>query len=166
MMAQGVTGGDVLDTTIGQVPSDIVTCKEGGNCTFCDLVKTIQRIVQWVTGIAILISVILLIYAGYEITFSGGDVNVMTKGRTLLGNVAIGIFIVVLAASLIDVLLKTTTGGGFGFWSPISGEKCGQQVVPTGVNNKPIVNNPNNPGVKVSDIIPEKDTQTTATGTQ
>jgi len=96
---------------------DLVACKDGGACTFCNLVQTVHNATLWVTALAMIIAVIILIYAGYKITASRGDVGMVTDGRKLVGNVAIGVFIVVLAVTLIDILLKTTTGGGFGVWN-------------------------------------------------
>jgi hypothetical protein len=100
-----------------EFPDGVVTCKEGGNCSFCDLAQTIQNVTLWITFVAMLIAVLIIMYAGYKITASRGDVSMVTDGRKLIGNVAIGVFIVVLAVTIIDVLLKATTGGGFGVWN-------------------------------------------------
>lgn len=110
-----------------EAPADLVACQDGGKCTFCQLIQTIRNVVNWITAIALSIAVILMIYAGYRITSARGDVSVVTEGRKMIGNVAIGIFIIILALSIVDILMKTVTGGTFGAWNPPSDEKCGIQ---------------------------------------
>ena len=149
---------DVLDGQVQNIPGELVSCKDGGACTFCDLLDTVYNIVRWVTGIALLIAVILLMYAGYRIVSSRGDVNMVTQGRTLIGNVAVGIFITVLAFSIVDILLKTMTGGEFGAWNDMSGSECGKSNPVYTPPELRVKNDPNNPGATIPDV------STTGTG--
>ncbi len=108
-----------------EIPNDIVSCKDGGACNFCDLTKTINKTTQWLTGITLFIGIILFIYAGYRIASARGDVGIVTEARKMMGNVAIGVLILILALSIVDILLKTTTGGGYGVWTSV--RDCGFQ---------------------------------------
>ena len=60
-------------------PDGLVTCKDGGNCNFCDFTEMVRIINIWLLVIVGLIAVILFMYAGYRITSSRGDVGIVTK---------------------------------------------------------------------------------------
>jgi hypothetical protein len=114
----------------------VVTCKEGGECNFCDFTDMVQRINIWLLIIVGLIAVILFIYAGYRITASRGDVSVVTDARKMIGNVAIGIFIMILATTIVDVIMQTATGKDFGVWNRPT--DCGSQGPNRGLNTDSI----------------------------
>jgi len=113
-------------------PDGLVTCKDGGNCNFCDFTEMVRIINIWLLVIVGLIAVILFMYAGYRITSSRGDVGIVTEGRKLIGNVAIGIFIIILATTIIDVIMQTATGKDFGVWN--RPPDCGESFKNTGLN--------------------------------
>ena len=120
-------------------PGGLVTCTEGGGsgaCDWCDFVDMVQLINIWLVAIVGLIAVILIMYAGYRIASSRGEVGVVTEGRKMIGNVAIGIFILILATTIMDVILQTATGKDFGVWNkPFEcGESFGgTEAAPVGV---------------------------------
>jgi len=111
----------------------LVTCKDGGTCNYCNFVDMVQMINLWLLLIVGFIAVILFAYAGYRITASRGDVGIVTEGRKMIGNVAIGIFIMILATTLIDTIMKVTTGDdNFGVWNKPT--NCGIQETPKSAN--------------------------------
>jgi len=129
----------------------LVTCTDGAKCNFCDLVSMVHGITAWVVLIAMSIAVILLMYAGYKLITARGEVGVVTEARKDIGNVAVGIFIIILAGTLVDTLMKTLVGADFGLWNepdcpgalpvtPASGVQVNSKVntgvvIPTGTTN-------------------------------
>lgn len=102
---------------------ELVTCQTAEACNFCALAQMIQAVINWVIGVAILIAVILFVYAGFKITSSRGDMNAVSEARQLFTNVVIGIIIMLAAWTLVDTLIKAVVGGDFGVWNEIT--DCG-----------------------------------------
>jgi len=100
----------------------LVTCN-GPECNFCHVVTMIKLVIDWLFGVSVLIAVIVLVYAGFMLVFSRGDVGAVSKGKEMFFNVIIGIFIMLLAWTGIDTLMKFLMGGDFGVWNEI--EECG-----------------------------------------
>ncbi len=96
---------------------------QGSNCNFCSLVQTVEAVTDWVLLVSILIAVILLMYAGFRIVGSRGDIGAFDQARTLFTNVVIGIFILLAAGTIVDTLVKSVAGGQFGLWNQPS--SCG-----------------------------------------
>jgi len=103
--------------------AQLVTCTEGDQCNFCDLAYSLEKVVSWLVGVAILIATIGLMYAGFRMASSRGDVNTFTYAKTLFGNIVVGLFIIAIAWTVIDVIIKSVTGGDFGVWN--EPEQCG-----------------------------------------
>jgi len=69
-------------------------------CNYGALIGGINRFLQFVIGFATVIAVVMFVYAGSLLIFSGGNKTQMDKAKTILRNVVVG-FILVLAAWLI-----------------------------------------------------------------
>jgi hypothetical protein len=80
-------------------------------------------LIDWVFGIAVLIAVILIVYAGFLLVFSRGDSGAVSKGKGMLTNTIIGIVIMLLAWTMVDVVMKMFMGGDFGIWNEV--QECG-----------------------------------------
>ena len=78
-----------------------------GDCTFSDLVYAVQKVMKWAVGFALMISVIVIIMAGFKYLMSGGSASERTKANEMLIKVVKGI-VFILAAWLIVTLITNT----------------------------------------------------------
>ncbi|MFT5849318.1 MAG: hypothetical protein ACI9H6_000123 [Patiriisocius sp.] len=93
-----------------------LTCV-GDDCNYCTLIQTVNSVTDWVLVVSILIAVILLMYQGFRIAGSRGDVSAFAQARSSFANIVIGIFIIMAAGTIIDTLMKSVAGGQFGLWN-------------------------------------------------
>lgn len=102
----------------GGAQAQILTCTSAETCNFCELVNTVDRAAGWLVIVAILIATIGLMWSGAKMVYSRGDVSSYTAAKEMLTNIVIGIFIVALAALVVDAILKALVGGQIGLWDP------------------------------------------------
>lgn len=100
----------------------LVSC-EGPECNICHVLTMISSLKDWLFGVAVLIAVILIAYAGFLLVFSRGDVSAASKGKQTLTNAVIGIIIMLAAWTIVDTFMKVFLGGDFGIWN--KPEQCG-----------------------------------------
>ncbi|MFT7507371.1 MAG: type IV secretory pathway VirB2 component (pilin) [Acidimicrobiales bacterium] len=101
----------------------LVACTTAESCNFCAFTTMVNTLTEWIIMVSTLIAVILFAYAGYKLVYSKGDVNAVGEARKMIGNVVTGIFIMLLAWTIVDTILKALVGGTFGIWNP---NDCGQ----------------------------------------
>ena len=85
------------------VPSPIAT---GG------IRETVIEIINYLLSFLGLVLVIVVIYAGVLMIFSGGDDENVTKGRKMLLYAVIGLIIIFLSYAIVSFLANITSGGG------------------------------------------------------
>lgn len=117
--------------------AQLITCTEADQCNFCELIQTLDNVVNWVVIVATLIAVIGLMYAGFRMSQSRGDVSSFTAAKEMLGNIVIGIFLIMAAWMIVDTILKTLVGGDLGVWHDM--ERCGAGMLQPGTTDKNIV---------------------------
>ena len=100
----------------------LVTCQEAGSCTFCKLLEMINGIVEWLIIIAVLFSILVLAYAGFQLVTSGGDRAALERGKQLFYNAIIGILIILAGWTIVDTTIKLLVGGQLGMWNDV---QCG-----------------------------------------
>ena len=87
-----------------------------------NLIKTIQKAINWVLGILSLVALALCLWGGFLMMTSGGDKSKYEKGTGILKWAAIGLAIIALSwllVSLIFYIIKgtTVTDAGSGTWT-------------------------------------------------
>jgi hypothetical protein len=101
-----------------------VTCT-GPDCDFCDFVTMGETILGWLITLAVIISTIILAVAGLRMVMARGNPGALNQAKESLLNIIIGIFIVAIAFTLVDTLVKLLVGGSFGPWNEVSSGMCG-----------------------------------------
>ena len=109
----------------------LVTCS-GPDCTFCSLMQMVNSIIQWIFLIIIPVATLVVAFAGFKLIMSKGNGSALSEAKKLLTNAIIGLIIMFIAWTVIDTILKLSTGGGFGVWNPI---ECGLQNPTTNAQN-------------------------------
>lgn len=78
-----------------------IGCVNNGQCGFCDIAKLISNIFNFLrNNIAMPIAILMIIYGGVMMIFSGGNSKNIQKGQKILTAAVIG-FAIVLGVSLI-----------------------------------------------------------------
>jgi len=99
--------------------AQLLTCNAGDECNFCELTRTLDNIIDWTVAVAVLIAVIGLMYSGFRMTSSRGDVSTFSAAKEMFGNVVIGLFIIMAAWMIVDTIIKTLAGGDLGVWNDV-----------------------------------------------
>ena len=110
--------------------SGLVTCgyTGGPNCDFCYFMKMVNNVITWLFGLLVLIAILLIVYAGFQLVVSAGNESAWTKAKEMLTNVIIGFVIVMSAWLIVDTVLKALINpnseySSFGMWNQI--HDCG-----------------------------------------
>lgn len=108
----------------GAVDTGLVGCS-GPDCNACSFVQMISNIIQWLVGILVIIAVLLIVRAGFELVVSQGNPAALTNAKKMMTNVAIGFVIMMAAWTIVDTVIKALVdpSAGFGVWNQIS--DCG-----------------------------------------
>lgn len=89
---------------------DALACYNSGACKLCDAFTLIQNIVDFLTTIIFPIAVAVIVYGAIMIMFAGDSPNRLQQGRHAIQTAVIGIIIVLLAWTGINILLQLLTG--------------------------------------------------------
>jgi len=95
----------------------------GAECNFCHLIQMLDVISDWLIAVGMLVAVLLFMYAGAKLVLAKGDVPTVTKAKEIITNVVVGLLIMIVAWTVVDLILKSITGGDYGVWNKPA--KCG-----------------------------------------
>ena len=76
-------------------------------CTFIDLMTLIDRIIQLMLYLAMILAVISFIYAGFKLLFSGGNEEAISTAKHIFWSVLIGLVLAYGAWVIVHFLLTT-----------------------------------------------------------
>ncbi len=74
-------------------------------CTSCDFLTLIQRIITFGLKLTFIVAIVLIIIAGFNVMFSGGDSGKVAKAWGGVKNVIIGLAIILVAWVVVNTLL-------------------------------------------------------------
>jgi len=97
----------IVDAQVGS----LVPCS-GNECGTCHVVQLANNVTDIIIVLAVGISVIIFMYAGWLMLSSAGNSTQIKKGKEVMTNVLIGLIIILTAWLVIDVMLKTLLPGG------------------------------------------------------
>lgn len=83
-------------------------------CTDGTVASMFRLILNWALTIAFLAAVIYLIYGGFQYISSAGNTDLATKGRATIVNAVIGIVIIVLSYTIVQIVYNFVSGNGTG----------------------------------------------------
>ena len=78
-----------------------------------DIRIVIVKIIRAVLGLLGIITVSLIIYAGFLIMTSGGNEEKVTKGRKTMINAVVGLIVIFSAFAIVQFVINSLTNGGF-----------------------------------------------------
>ena len=103
--------GDIVPCGVGKGPLD---------CQFCHLQTLAHNIINFLVFFAIVVAVLMFVFAGFLLVTAGANEGQLSKGKSIFWTVFIGLFIILAAWLIIDVLMKTFLNeGDFGPWNKL-----------------------------------------------
>lgn len=81
--------------------------KQPGDCTFADVIKAVQKILNFATTLALEFSVVVIAWAGWLYMTSGDNASQRDKANKMLFSVAKGIFLVLAAWFIVTLITNT-----------------------------------------------------------
>ncbi len=106
--------------------SGLVTCT-GADCNVCTFVQLISNIVNWLFGFLVLLAVLGIMYAGFQLVTSAGNTSALDKAKSMFTNIIIGFVIVLSAWIIVDTVMKAFAApeSKLGMWNQIPAGSCG-----------------------------------------
>ncbi len=89
------------------------TCVESKkDCTYCDLFRLGNNILQFLTELALVLATIMVIWGGANIMVAGvtGGKSSMAKGRQIIKTAVIGVVITLSAWMIVGIILNLLVG--------------------------------------------------------
>lgn len=107
----------VLITAVFVTPSlvwgaeGLITCdgvaSKGVECNFCTLAQMVEKVIDFIVIILVLISVIMLAVTGIQMAYTAaGNGNALEVLKERMTNIVIGFFLILAAWTLVDTLVK------------------------------------------------------------
>ena len=89
----------------------LIPCS-GNDCGTCHIVELADNVTNIIIALALGISVIIFMYAGWLMLSAAGNSTQIKKGKDVMLNVLVGLVIILTAWLVIDVMLKSLLPGG------------------------------------------------------
>lgn len=92
---------------------------EGDAATFgwCEFIKLVQNLINFAIFLGIMATALLFMWAGFLYITNGGSSENISKAKKIFKAVVWGFVAILGGWLLVDTLMKSLTGGKFGFWN-------------------------------------------------
>lgn len=103
------------------------------DCDTCDLVNMAQNIINFFVFAAVVLAVLLFVYAGVLYVTSGPNPSNIEKAHKIFWNVLIGLIIILASWLIVDIVMRTLYGDAQnpGVWGPWNEILCDNVQVTT-----------------------------------
>ncbi len=98
--------GDKVDEGLSSISAPFPNTIVGKDATFAEFTR---KVIEYALYFSAIIAVFFIIYGGYQYIFSAGADDVAKSGRKTLTNALVGLVIIVLAYSLVQVVYSFLT---------------------------------------------------------
>ncbi len=102
-----------------QIPNNVLSGDTGGlvpcsgnECGTCHVVQLANNVTDIIIDLALGISVLIFMYAGWLMISAAGNSTQIKKGKDVMLNVLVGLIIILTAWLVVDVMLKSLLPGG------------------------------------------------------
>jgi type IV secretory pathway VirB2 component (pilin) len=91
-------------------------------CNLCQLLATVQAVINFLIGLAFLGAVILIAVAGFNMFYTGGNPEKVKKALKSIQSVVVGILIVLCAWAIVNTIIwfLAKPGSPPTFWNQIN----------------------------------------------
>lgn len=118
--------GGMFTPDAAMAQNDFVPC-EGPDCTACHLLDMIETIIFWLATTFTIIAIGIVMYAGFKLATSGGNMTAKDAAKELLINGMIGLVIILSAWFIVDTVIKILLVDNeeisYGMWNEINCDK-------------------------------------------
>lgn len=96
-------------------------------CNFCTFMDLVGNLIRFFFVLLTIVAILMIMYAGFLLVTSAGDVGAMTRAKSMFTNVVIGFIIVLSAWLIVDTVMKAliTDQSKFGVWNEFESSSCG-----------------------------------------
>lgn len=105
-------GGDALNSFEGQLVP--VMCNSPQTCGTCEFVELINNIIRFIITFATIAATLLIMYSGFRLVISGGNVAAKKSAKDTLTNVIVGYIILLAAFLIVNTFLGVLLPGNSG----------------------------------------------------
>ncbi|KND52084.1 MAG: hypothetical protein AB198_00720 [Parcubacteria bacterium C7867-003] len=78
-----------------------------GDCQYVDLLKAVKKVINWMIIFTLQFSVVVIAWAGFNFMTSGDSASKRTEAKEMLRKVALGIFWVLAAWVVVNLIANT-----------------------------------------------------------
>ncbi|MCH7597442.1 hypothetical protein IID27_00120 [Patescibacteria group bacterium] len=86
------------------------------SCNLCTLLETAQNIINFLVFFAIIVAVLMFVYAGFLLVTAGSNEGQISKGKSIFWTVFIGLFVILAAWLIINLIMSAFLNPDFGKW--------------------------------------------------
>lgn len=94
----------------------IVACSGIADCNLCTLLETAQNIINFLVFFAIIVAVLMFVYAGFLLVTAGSNEGQISKGKSIFWTVFIGLFVILAAWLIINLIMSSFLNPDFDKW--------------------------------------------------
>lgn len=103
------------------IPANCAGDQANNECSVCDIFQlliNVSRVILALTGVA---AVLMLILAGFLFITAYGDTSRISQGKEIIKAVIVGVFVIMIAWTLVNTVIISLTNGAFNTSTLISG---------------------------------------------
>lgn len=103
------------------IPANCAGDQYNNECSVCDIFQlliNVSRVILALTGVA---AVLMLILAGFLFITAYGDTSRISQGKEIIKAVIVGVFVIMIAWTLVNTVIISLTNGAFNTSTLISG---------------------------------------------
>lgn len=101
--AQGSSGGQ----SVADAGNSLVDCETVDGCNWTALTRTLDKVKDYGLQLAVMLSVIFIVYAGGLYLTSAGNASKRSQAKTIIQNVVIGFFLALAGWLIINTITNT-----------------------------------------------------------
>lgn len=83
----------------------VPSCGDDNRCGYCDLLQLGENIIVFIIRFAVIIAVLMIVYAGFLFLTAGGSAPQISRARSVLVKTIIGLVITLAAWLIVDLVV-------------------------------------------------------------
>jgi hypothetical protein len=115
----GILDGSIVPQCFSNEQGGEVYGSFSGACQLCDLITLASNLIQFAVAFAVVAGTVMFAYAGMLYFTAAAKPDNIKKAHGIFVRVVAGLVIILIAWLIIDLIMKTLTGGKWGPWNEI-----------------------------------------------
>lgn len=118
-VSAGILDGSIVPQCFSNEQGGEVYGSFSGACQLCDLITLASNLIQFAVAFAVVAGTVMFAYAGMLYFTAAAKPDNIKKAHGIFVRVVAGLVIILIAWLIIDLIMKTLTGGKWGPWNEI-----------------------------------------------